>query len=195
LPPSYNTFRTQLFGVDLSRLMGADGERGLPRVIVGAINYLRAEGTPKKTPLRIGLAVEGLFRIPPSQTSLQCAIAAYDRGHPVDLRDYGPHVSASLIKQFMGMLPMPILPAHIYPALTKFPSIAETEQTQFIQKNILGRLDPCAVILLAAVMGLLNGIRHSSQTNHRRVVGSNSNKDACIKSRDSHYINSSSPPP
>jgi Rho GTPase-activating protein 1 len=104
------------------------------------------------------MAVEGLFRISPSQTSLQFAITAYDRGHPVDLRDYGPHVSASLIKQFMGMLPMPVFPAHIYPALTKFPTIPEDERVAYIQKNILGRLDPCVVILLDAVMGLLAGV-------------------------------------
>ena len=44
LPPKYDTFRTQLFGMDLSKLMGHDGTRGLPRVIVDAIAYLRSEG-------------------------------------------------------------------------------------------------------------------------------------------------------
>ena len=46
LPSKYDTFRTQLFGMDLSRLMGPDGTRGLPRVIVDAITYLRSEGPP-----------------------------------------------------------------------------------------------------------------------------------------------------
>jgi hypothetical protein len=45
LPPKYDTYRSQLFGVDLSLLMGADGTRGLPRVIVDAVNYLRSEGS------------------------------------------------------------------------------------------------------------------------------------------------------
>ena len=107
--------------------------------------------------------MEGLFRISPSQTLLQFAITAYDRGHPVHLRDYGPHVAASLIKQFMSMLPMPIFPAHIYPALTKFPTIPEDGRIVYIQKNILDRLDPCAVILLDAVMGLLAGMASSFQ--------------------------------
>lgn len=44
LPASYDTFRTQLFGADLERIMGPDGSRGLPRVIFDAINYLKAEG-------------------------------------------------------------------------------------------------------------------------------------------------------
>jgi hypothetical protein len=44
LPGNYDTFRTQLFGADLSKIMGPDGSRGLPRVIVDAIGYLRAEG-------------------------------------------------------------------------------------------------------------------------------------------------------
>jgi RhoGAP domain len=88
---------------------------------------------------------------------LQNAIAAYDRGHPVDLRDYGPHVAASLIKQFLSMLPMPIFPAHIYPALTKFPTIPETGKMEFIENKIFSRLDPCVVILLSAIIGLLTG--------------------------------------
>jgi hypothetical protein len=44
LPASYDTFRTRLFGVDLTKTMGQDGSRGLPRVIVDAVSYLRAEG-------------------------------------------------------------------------------------------------------------------------------------------------------
>jgi hypothetical protein len=44
LPQNYDTLGSQLFGVDLVRIMGADGSRGLPRVIVDAISYLRAEG-------------------------------------------------------------------------------------------------------------------------------------------------------
>jgi hypothetical protein len=44
LPAKYDTFRTQLFGADLAKIMGPDGSRGLPRVIADAINYLRAEG-------------------------------------------------------------------------------------------------------------------------------------------------------
>jgi hypothetical protein len=85
-------------------------------------------------------------------------MAAYDRGHPIDLRDYGPHVAASLIKQFMSMLLMPIFPAHIYPALLKFPTIPDEERTQFVKKNIIGRLDPPVVVLLSAVTELLDGI-------------------------------------
>ena len=75
----------------------------------------------------------------------------------MDLRDYGPHVAASLIKQFMSMLPMPVFPAHIYPALTKFSTIPENDRTQYIKKYIFDRLDPCSVIFLSAVMGLLDG--------------------------------------
>jgi hypothetical protein len=149
--------------MDLNRLMGADGKRGLPRVIVDAITYLRTLGPSLNlfpshfAVLTTGLSVEGLFRISPAQSSLQTCIAAYDRGHPLDLADYGPHVTASLIKQFMSMLPMPIFPAHIYPALTKFPSLPESERTSYILTTILPKIDGCAVVLLAAVMGLLAG--------------------------------------
>ena len=112
---------------------------------------------PLSITLTVGLTVEGLFRVSPLQSALQCAIAAYDRGHPVDLRDYGPHVAASLIKQFMTMLPMPIFPAHIYSALSKFPTIPEDNRTQYIRQHVLERLDPCSVILLSSIMTLLDG--------------------------------------
>jgi hypothetical protein len=137
--------------------------------------------------------VEGLFRISPSQNSLQFAIAAYDRGHPIDLRDYGPHVAASLIKQFMSMLPMPVFPAHIYPSLVKFPTIPEDEQTQFIQNKIFGRIDPCFVILLSVIMGLLNGIPPVSHvTDTRRLLRCYSDEDV---PRQSRHRNRSNPPP
>ena len=139
--------------------------------------------------LIVGLGVEGLFRVSPSQNSLHCAIAAYDRGHPVDLRDYGPHVAASLIKQFMSMLPMPIFPAHIYPALTKFPTIPETEHNQFIQDKVFAQLDPCVVILLSAVIGLLNGTLLLFVTDCRRLIV-NVDENVSIKSRHRHYFNS-----
>ena len=48
LPSKYDHFRTQLFGMDLSILMGPDGTRGLPRVIIDAIAYLRSEGSPQE---------------------------------------------------------------------------------------------------------------------------------------------------
>jgi Rho GTPase-activating protein 1 len=157
LPLNYDPLRSRLFATDLARIMGADGQRGLPRVITDAISYLRAEGTPSGCETNLGLGSEGLFRVSPSQSLLRCAMAAYDRGHPVDLRDYGPHVAAGLIKHFLSMLPMPVFPAHIYPALTKFATIPESDRTEFVQSSILAALDPCITVLLNAVVGLLNG--------------------------------------
>jgi RhoGAP domain len=145
--------------------MGIDGTKGLPRVIVDAMAYIRADGISRLVFVTIGLATEGLFRIPPLQSLLQHAIAAYDRGHPVDLRDYGPNVAASLIKQYLNLLPMPVFPAHIYPALQKFPSIPENERTEYIQRQVLAKLDTCNVVLLSAVMSLLNGIRFMIHAN------------------------------
>src|SRR5271170_3779417 len=105
----------------------------------------------------VGLGVEGLFRISPAQSSLQYAIAAYDRGHPVDLSDYGPHVAASLLKQFLSMLPMPIFPAHIYPLLTKFPAVPEDQRSEYIESKIFARVDPSVPVLLSPLITLLAG--------------------------------------
>ena len=105
----------------------------------------------------LGLGCEGLFRVSPSVNALNIAIAAYDRGHPVDLRDYGPHVAASIIKQYMAMLPLPILPAHTYPLLTKFAAVPEDQRSEFVREMLFPRLDPCVVVFLSSVMSLLRG--------------------------------------
>ena len=143
----YNSYVTQIFGKDLSRIMGDDGTNGLPRVIVDAASYIRSDC----------LTVQGIFRVSPPQHLVQYAKGAYDRGHPVDLHDYGPHVAASLVKQFLGMLPMPVFPAHIYPDLTKFPDIPESKRSEFIQNKVFDKLDPPVVVLLATVLRLLTG--------------------------------------
>jgi len=145
--PLYNPYSTQIFGKDLSRIMGDDGSNGLPRVIVEAAKYITSDC----------LTVQGIFRVSPPQHLVQFAVAAYDRGHPVDLRDYGPHVAASLVKLFLSMLPMPIFPAHLYPALTKFPNVPESHRTEYIQTHVFDRLDVPVVVLLAAVLRLLTG--------------------------------------
>src|SRR5436190_1635746 len=67
----------------------------------------------------------------------------------------------------MTILPMPVFPGHIYPALKKFPNIPENEQTQFIHEKIFAQLDPCFVNLLSAVMGLLNG---TYRTNFSQLI-------------------------
>jgi hypothetical protein len=120
----------------------------------------------------------------------------------VNLRDYGPHVTASLIKQFMSMLLMPIFPAHIYPALLKFPTIPDEDRTQFVKKNIIGRLDQPVVVLLSAVTELLDGICpmlhtiafvvHPDSTDGRCIGCSCIDKDASFESR---HRNHPHPPP
>jgi len=145
--PLYNPYSTQIFGKDLSRIMGDDGSNGLPRVIVEAAKYIRSDC----------ITVQGLFRVSPPQHLVQFAVAAYNRGHPVDLHDYGPHVAASLVKNFLSMLPMPVFPAHIYPALNKFPTVPEAKRTEYIQMHVFDRLDPPVLILLDTVLRLLTG--------------------------------------
>jgi hypothetical protein len=51
LPPNYDLLRTRFFGADLSLVMGADGSKGLPRVITDAIGYLRTEGIQQQAML------------------------------------------------------------------------------------------------------------------------------------------------
>jgi hypothetical protein len=51
LPSRYNTFKTQLFGIDLATIMGQDGSRGLPRCISDSISYIRTEGKTPQNPV------------------------------------------------------------------------------------------------------------------------------------------------
>ncbi|KAL7268324.1 hypothetical protein RUND412_009056 [Rhizina undulata] len=76
----------------------------LPKVLVDTSRYIRSSC----------LSVEGLFRVPPSQVLLDIVKEAYDRDQFLKLEDYGPHITAGLVKLYYRSLPEPIVPVQCY---------------------------------------------------------------------------------
>ncbi|KAG0330617.1 hypothetical protein BG004_002065 [Podila humilis] len=107
LPAGQEDHASRVFGAPLARLMGPNGERGLPVFIQDCIHNL----------VKNGLYVEGLFRRSPSSAMLKQVRAAYDRGNPIHLAEYDIHISAVLLKLFLRELPEPIFPTSIYSRL------------------------------------------------------------------------------
>ncbi|CAG8437320.1 3438_t:CDS:2 [Ambispora gerdemannii] len=145
-----------MFGVPIEVLMGSEGEKGLPRVIKDCVNYLRAEG----------LETDGIFRRSPSSILLRQAREAYDRGNPINLADYGVHVSAVLLKMFFAQLPVSVFPAEIYETLRQIRlKNGHLERIEFIRETIFPLLLPPVVILLHYVCSLLYDISKREKVN------------------------------
>ncbi|CAH7688604.1 Rho GTPase activation protein [Phakopsora pachyrhizi] len=113
--PSSRSIQTTVFETDLDILMGTDGHRGLPVVVLDSTSCMR----------QTGLNSEGLFRRPPSSTTLRIVREAYDRGHPVNLIDYqdSAHLSASLLKLFLRSLPRAIFGGELFERIRECPRI------------------------------------------------------------------------
>ncbi|KAI8461111.1 hypothetical protein BY996DRAFT_6408902 [Phakopsora pachyrhizi] len=72
--PSSRSIQTTVFETDLYILIGANGHRGLLVVLLDSMSCMR----------QTGLNSEGIFRRPPSSTTLKIVREAYNRGHPVN---------------------------------------------------------------------------------------------------------------
>ncbi|CAH7671936.1 hypothetical protein PPACK8108_LOCUS6788 [Phakopsora pachyrhizi] len=72
-----------------------------------------------------GLNLEGLFRRPPSSTTLRIVREAYNRGHPVNLINYQDlaHLLASLLKLFLRSLPHAIFGGELFERIRECPRI------------------------------------------------------------------------
>ncbi|KAG0206781.1 hypothetical protein BGX28_001854 [Mortierella sp. GBA30] len=162
LPEDQQDHAHRVFGAPLERLMGPNGENGLPVFIQDCIGNL----------IRNGLYVEGLFRRSPSSVMLKQVRAAYDRGNPVNLSEYDIHISAVLLKLFLRELPDPIFPANIYDLLQQQHKKRDGEEglnrpktvVEFIKTEIINQVTHNNLILMMEIFNLLKmvGDRHES---------------------------------
>lgn len=102
------------------------------------------------------MAVEGLFRRSPSSVLLKQVREAYDRGNPVTLSEYGPHLAAVLLKLYLRSLPEPLFTHNLYPLIRKI-SDQSSANILFIRNVLLPRLSRPVVILLSNICSLLHG--------------------------------------
>ena len=63
----------------------------------------------------IGLTCEGIYRRSGVKSQVQALKDAYNKGLPVPLQDYEPHVVTGVIKQFLRELPEPVLTTELAP--------------------------------------------------------------------------------
>jgi Rho GTPase-activating protein 1 len=78
------------------------GQIQLPAVWTDTLNYLRVKAS----------TVKDVFKRTEDSILLYILRDCYDRGHLLDLDDYGPQLTASLLKLYLVQLPTPILPAN-----------------------------------------------------------------------------------
>ncbi|KAF9896386.1 hypothetical protein BX616_007557, partial [Lobosporangium transversale] len=169
LPEDQQDHANRVFGAPLDRLMGPNGELGLPPFIRDCIQNL----------IENGLYVEGLFRRSPSSAMLKQVRAAYDRGNPVDLSEYDIHISAVLLKLFLRELPEPLFPMSVFERMkrkkdeehnrsnkTNEDDSGEKSITviEFIKTEIISQLSQNSLILAMEVFKLLRMVadRHES---------------------------------
>ncbi|KAG0367986.1 Rho GTPase activation protein [Gamsiella multidivaricata] len=155
LPEDQQDNAHRVFGASLERLMGPNGEKGLPKVIQDCIGNLIANG----------LYVEGLFRRSPSSAMLKQVRAAYDRGNPVDLSEYDVHISAVLLKLFLRELPEPIFPVSVYAKLQQQKRGEQTKTVlEFIRTEVILEVTHINLVLMMEVFRLLKMVadRHES---------------------------------
>ncbi|KAG5437770.1 hypothetical protein PCANB_000483 [Pneumocystis canis] len=146
---------SQMFGLSLSEVMGNEGENGLPKVVKDICVYIRDEA----------LAVEGLFRRSPSSVLLKQVREAYDRGNPVTLSEYGPHLAAVLLKLYLRSLPEPLFTHNLYPLLKKISYQSSSSNILFIRNSLLPKLSTPAVMLLSSICSLLHDVSLHSKEN------------------------------
>lgn len=151
---------SKVFGVPLEELMGIDGSRGMPRVIVECTDYVTLNG----------LDTEGLFRRSPASHSLQSAKDAYNRDlDNIDLgRLGGVHLAASLIKNFLREIPVAPFGVETYEVMDDIVSVSGS-RTDELAKNIREVLIPLLPVpsqmLIAYVFRLLKKVKNHSEKN------------------------------
>lgn len=131
-------------------------EPRLPLVLMEASHYLRSNH----------LKTEGLLRISCSMQLLEIVREAYDREQYLRLFDYGPHVSAGLIKLYYRSLPEPLISKRYYNYLNEKCKTPEGFKTLLTAHQRDGGLPyPSRVLLTRHLFPLLSAIAQHQAVN------------------------------
>ncbi|KAK9446420.1 uncharacterized protein V1518DRAFT_378829 [Limtongia smithiae] len=137
-----------IFGRDLP------SKNVVPRFWRQCIHHLAVEG----------IYTEGIFRVSPRMEHLEILREAFDRCQIVDLADYSPHVSASILKLFLRCLPTAPLPHGL---LEQFPDFSPTKEYTVRVVNELARQ---TLELLALLVPLLRAVAKNEQNTRMTIV-------------------------
>lgn len=108
--------------------------------------------------LRPGMATEGIFRLPGSQSTINDLKARYVEGEEPSLADYDVPTLASLLKVYFRELAMPIVP---FADATKFldaAAIQDTTKQSATLKDCVAKLPESSRITLTYIMGFLKEV-------------------------------------
>ena len=131
-------------------------EPKLPLVLMESSHYLRSNH----------LKTEGLLRISCSMQLLEIVREAYDREQYLRLFDYGPHVSAGLIKLYYRSLPEPLISKRYYNHLNEKCKTPEGFKTLVTAHQREGGLPyPSRVLLTRHLFPLLSAIAQHQAVN------------------------------
>jgi len=147
-----------VFGVPLEQLMGYEGERGIPKIVSDAVEFL----------LENGLKEEGLFRRSPSMHLIKTVKEAYNIGNAnITIQSLNnTHLAAVILKTFVRELPKPVFPAELYPEFKKINyKIEPSELAVEINENILDKITTNNRMLFAEICRLLKEVHLNSQYN------------------------------
>ncbi|BGP58552.1 hypothetical protein JCM8202v2_006221 [Rhodotorula sphaerocarpa] len=108
----------------------------------------------------------GIFRRPPSATSVAHIAAAYHRGHPVrlDFAPDGPYLAASLLKQHLAVWPEPVFSRRIAELARQCP-FEDVAAADYVRGHLVPLLAPSGRQLLSAFLPVLARISANSDEN------------------------------
>lgn len=142
-----------LFGVPLLTALELNPSHDgieLPAIVRECIDYIEEHG----------MTCEGIYRMSGVKSKVQQLRACYNRHEPVCLSEHGPHVVASLLKQFLRELPDPVLTSELSPKFEDAAGIKdETKRVEAIQRLIEQLPVPNRCLLSWVFVHMTNVIR------------------------------------
>jgi len=153
-----NQNQSGVFGVPLEKLMGDEGELGIPKIVSDAIEFL----------FENGLNEEGLFRRSPSNHMIKTVKEAYNTGNSnITIKTLNSsHLAAVILKTFVRELPKPIFSSELYPEFKKINYEMEPSDLAVeINETILDKIPTNNRILFAEICRLLKEVNANSETN------------------------------
>mmetsp|Transcript_52397 Transcript_52397/g.131695 ORF Transcript_52397/g.131695 Transcript_52397/m.131695 type:complete len:797 (+) Transcript_52397:19-2409(+) len=101
---------SRVFGVSIEKVVFRKGSKSLvPGIVTRCLNYFE----------RNGVGYEGLFRISPSNNSLDSLKESLDSGSDTEFDGQDPHLVAGLLKQYLRELPEPLVPFTLFAPLVE----------------------------------------------------------------------------
>ncbi|PVU93995.1 hypothetical protein BB561_002897 [Smittium simulii] len=151
----------RFFGVPLETLMGENGEKGVPPVVLDVLDYM----------FSYTLEIPDLFRRNSSKPTVRKIISEYESlgRNSVAYALYDEYAASSVLKAWISELPQPLLPIQLYDLVKAIPlDKSEHEAAIYIRDIVLPAMSdpPCIAILLSVLVRLFCAVAENSDVNN-----------------------------